>query len=55
MLGKHDIPDASGVMTLITISNKLSRFFPLVTYTVAVEVMVVQSVIRSSTQRMTGI
>jgi hypothetical protein len=41
-------------MTFITISSKLSSLFH-VTYTVAVEMMVVRSVIRCYTQGMTGI
>jgi hypothetical protein len=33
VLGKHDVQDASDVMTFITISNKLSNFFSRVSYT----------------------
>ena len=54
LLGKHDLLDASDVMTFITISNKLSSLFR-VTYSVAVEVVLVRSVIRCYTQGMTGI
>jgi hypothetical protein len=41
MLGKHDILDASDVMTCISISNKLSSL-SRVTYTATLEVMVVK-------------
>ena len=53
VFGKHDVLDAPDVMTFITISNKLSSLFRV--NTVAVDVMVLQSVIRCYTQGMTGI
>jgi hypothetical protein len=54
LFGKHDVLDASDVTTFITIFSKLSSLFH-VTYTVAVEMMVVRSVIRCYTQGITGI